>query len=297
MTHSAYIFLLLISLSCTGQTTKGVPYIDADKPGLIAQKFAPDFFSNADEYEFGSVFSKDGTEFFYAVDYNGRAEIRTSTLTKTGWTAPKTILSHPKFGYNDPFLAPDEQQLYYISDRPRNATDTITDIDIWYSQRTTDGWSDPINAGTMINSDKHEYYISFTASGTLYFASNKAAEATRSHDFDIYAARQINGVFERPEKLPPTVNTKRYEADVFVAPDESYLVFSTARQDGFGNGDLYISFKDANQQWQEAKNLGTAVNTEGHELCPFVTADGKYLLFTSNQDIYWVSTQLFEQFK
>jgi hypothetical protein len=28
------------------------------------------------------------------------------------------------------------------------------------------------------------------------------------------------------------------------------------------------------------------INTENHELCPFVTKDGNYFFYTSNEDIY-----------
>jgi len=33
----------------------------------------------------------------------------------------------------------------------------------------------------------------------------------------------------------------------------------------------------------EAKNMGEKINDEYHQLCPFVSKDGNYLFFTSNQ--------------
>jgi len=291
------ILLLYCNVSCVAQKTSQLQYIDANKPTVIAKKFAPGFISKKNEHEFGSVFSKDGTEFYYAVDINGKAEIRYTKLEKQEWILPKTIISHVKYSYNDPFLSPDEQELFYISDMPRNKTDTIKDIDIWYSKKLNGQWSQPINAGEQINSDKNEYYMSFTANGTIYFASNKNAAANREHDFDIYKATKTKGKFDKPQKLSDAINTKRYEADVFIAPDESYIIFSTARKEGFGKGDLYISFKGANGIWKKAKNMGAVINTVGHELCPFVTYDGKYLFYTSKQDIYWISTQILQQFK
>jgi len=39
------------------------------------------------------------------------------------------------------------------------------------------------------------------------------------------------------------------------------------------------------------------INTKNHELCPYVTSDGKYLFYTSNEDIYWVSTKIISQIK
>ena len=97
--------------------------------------------------------------------------------------------------------------------------------------------------------------------------------------------------------LDSTINTTGYEADIFVAPDESYLIFCSIRDDSFGRGDLYISFKKPNGDWTKAVNMGEEINTENYEYCPFVTKDGKYFLYTSNQDIYWVSTEIINELK
>jgi hypothetical protein len=233
-------------LSCTSQKSSLSKYIDQNRPSLSAKIFAPGFISKENESEFGSIFSKDMTEFYYAVDINGKAEIRYTKLKNQQWSKPKVIISHEKYSYNDPFLSPDENELFYISDMPRNKADTIKDIDIWYSKKINNQWSDPINAGGMINSDKNEYYMSFTSNGKMYFASNKNAKENRLHDLDIYSSTRINDIFIEPKKLNDSINTKRYEADVFISPDESYLIFSSARREGFGKGDLYISFKNEN---------------------------------------------------
>ncbi len=292
----SFIALTFI-ISCTSQKSILLNYIDPNIPSLTTKIFAPDFISKEHESEFGSIFSEKGTEFYYAIDINGKAEIRYTRLKNNRWSIPKTIISHEKYGYNDPFLSTNEKELFYISNMPKNEKDTIPDYDIWYSKKINNEWSKPINAGNKINSDNNEYYISFASNGTMYFASNKNAEKNRLHDYDIYSATRINNEFNEPEKLNNAINSKRYEADVFVSPNESYLIFSSARKEGFGKGDLYISFKNKNGEWQNAKNMGAIVNTKNHELCPFVTKDGKYLLYTSNQDIYWISTQILNQFK
>jgi len=97
--------------------------------------------------------------------------------------------------------------------------------------------------------------------------------------------------------MDESINTKDYEADVFVAPDEPYIIFCSIRKEGYGQGDLYISFKDDDGKWTKAKNMGEIINTEGHELCPFVTKDGKYFFYTSNQKIYWVDASIIDSLK
>ncbi|MEL7145628.1 MAG: hypothetical protein AAFO69_04610, partial [Bacteroidota bacterium] len=161
-----------------------------------------------------------------------------------------------------------------------------------------EGWSDPINAGSTINSKYDEYYISFTNDGTMYFSSDvNAPENQKGNDFDIYAAKWKDGNFQKPEVLGKSVNTEAYEADVFVSPDESYLIFCANRADGLGRGDLYISFRNTDGTWTKSVNMGGLINTKGHELCPFVTYDGKYLFYSSNREIYWVSTDILMQYR
>jgi len=139
--------------------------------------------------------------------------------------------------------------------------------------------------------------MSFTSDGSMYFATNKESDESRKHDFNIYKAQYKNGAFLKPKKLGDAINSIRYEADVFISPDESYIIYCSARKTGYGRGDLYISFKNDMDEWTQAVNMGEPINTEGHELCPFVSKDGKYLFYTSNQDIYWVSTDIIESMK
>ncbi len=274
------------------------PYMGQKAPGSTRAVFAPNFIS-IEEYEFGSVFNKAGTEFFYGVDVNGKPEIRYSKLVNNHWTQPVVVLSHERYGYNDPFLSPDENRLYFISQRALDGKGAPKkDHDIWYVERTKDGWSEPINAGKNINSKGNEYYISFTNDGTMYFSSNKSSvEGSDNTGQDIQYSKFINGQFQKSVALGKSVNTPAYEADVFVDPAEKYIIFCSTRSDGLGRGDLYISFKNNDGSWTESINMGETINTRHHELCPFVTADGKYLFYTSNEDIYWVSTQIIDELR
>ena len=269
-------------------------YLGQTAPTNKPEIFAPNLVSKPDRHEFGCVFSTNGDEIFFAVDNGKQNEIYYSKLVDGVWRSPKKLFNDA-FSYNDPMLSPDENRLYYISDRPLEPTKTKKDIDIWFSERTSEGWSAPIHAGSTINSELNEYYISFANSGTMYFAS-KVRDSTE-YNYDIFYAEHKNNKFLPPKKLPETINSNRYEADVFIAPDESYVIFCAIRKDGFGKGDLYISFKDQNGNWKKAVNMGNKINSKNHELCPFISKDGKYLFFTSNRDIYWVSTKILDGFK
>lgn len=265
-------------------------YLGQTPPDTIPQEFAPLIIKQKDRVEFGSTFSKDGTEFFYSVQSNGFADILSMAYNGYEWSSPKVIFEADSFGLNDPMLSPDENRLFFISQMPNTKNDSTADHDIYYSERLSSGWSEPINLGAPVNlPDISEYYVAFTEEGHLYFSSERDARYPR--DFNIYKSELKNGQYQRPIMLPNGINTGHYEADVFIAPDESYLIFASSRKGGYGQVDLYISEKTSSGAWGPARNLGASINTQGPEYCPFVSHDGRYLFYTSNQDIYWVSME------
>lgn len=269
-------------------------YLNQKPPGLAAEVFAPGTISLKDHYEYGSVFSKDGREFYWAVIINKKPQIRLSRFENNRWTEPAIVLASDQYEYNDPFLSPDGKKLFFISDRAVDGKGAKKDFDIWYINRTKTGWdsSQIINAGKSINTDKNEYYMSFTTDGRMYFSSNGGTSQANDMNYDVYSSKFAKGTFQPAQKLAASVNSEHYEADVFVSPDESYLIFCAERPDGLGKGDLFISFKDAKGAWQKAKNMGKAVNTDQYEFCPFVSSDGKYLFFSRDGDIFWISAEV-----
>lgn len=296
---SLFIAILFFTLYAFGQTTKSnSEYFGQEPPGSTPELFAPGTISTENGYEFGSVFSEAADELYYAVRLNEdwKAEIRYSKFLDGKWTKPVRLALDKKYGYNDPFLFKDDK-LYFMSDRPVIKGKSAKDSDLWYLEKTQDGWSEPINLGKPINSDKNEYYISFSDAGTLYFSSNVHTSKENESDYDIYAAKDSSENFENPVRLGPAVNSEYFEVDAFVAPDGSYLIFCSTRPNGFGEGDLYISFKKEDNTWGKALNMGEIINTKKHEFCPFVSRDGNYLFYTSNGNIYWVSAEIIENLK
>ncbi|UCG27518.1 MAG: PD40 domain-containing protein, partial [Bacteroidales bacterium] len=92
-------------------------------------------------------------------------------------------------------------------------------------------------------------------------------------------------------------------SDVFpaIAPDERYLIFSSAREGGFFQRhqydfELYISFKNNDGSWTPARNLGEEINAYS-PLNPSISPDGKYLFFYSDieKEFFWVSTKIIDQ--
>jgi hypothetical protein len=90
------------------------------------------------------------------------------------------------------------------------------------------------------------------------------------------------GTFGAPQPLPVVINADSGASNLFVDPDEKYVVFAAARPEGSAAGtlDLYISWRNDEGDWTTPRNVGPDVNTTGTEFCPFVSRDGRFLFFT-----------------
>ena len=99
-------------------------------------------------------------------------------------------------------------------------------------------------------------------------------------------SKATNGTFEKPIALDSTINSTTYEFNAFINPEENLLIFSSfGRDDGLGGGDLYYSKKDANGQWTASQNLGTTVNSDKLDFCPFIDyANGNFYFSSSKAE-------------
>jgi Tol biopolymer transport system component len=262
-------------------------YLGQKPPGTVPEVFAPGIVSTRIG-EFNAAFSPDGKEFYFSVnERSGRETMKFMTCKNDQWTPPQPVSFVSPQNDCDPLFSFDGRRLYFISTRPKKDRAGSRDWDIWYVEKTDTGWSEPINIGPPVNSEVDEYYVSLTQDGTIYFASNRAGGLG---SFDIYRSRFVDGQYMKPENLGDSINTRHLEHDPFIAPDESYLLFTSVdRPEGFGTGDLYISSRKKDGTWTKSKNLGKAFNSSGYDFCPIVSPDGKYFFFTRKGDIYWAS--------
>lgn len=275
------------------------PYLGQDPPGAVPELFAPGIVSTQLD-EAGAVFSPDGSEFYFAVFRPGRGyELRVMRNQGDDWIGPETVPFSSGFSEVDAFVTPDGDRILYVSKRPADRTQSRSPgYRIWQTVRSGTGWGVPRMLGAPVNGGERQLYPTATTAGTLYFSSIREGTAGS----DIFRARLVNARYSEPERLGSAINTEADETDVFVAPDESYLVFTAVeRSDGFGNGDLYLSFRRSDGSWTEACNMGATINTPSSEFTPAVTADGRFLFFTSGRagsdDIYWIDAGIIDRLR
>jgi Tol biopolymer transport system component len=296
------------------------PYLGQEPPGMTPEIFAPGIISTG--YHDGCItFSPDGTELFFHFGGLGHMVILHMKQENNQWTAPRVASFSGKYRDGEPHFSYDGKKLLFRSTRPLEGKgEPMASTDIWIVERDDSGWGEPTNPGYPINSDRDDLYPTIAKSGDLYFASN------RDGGWDIYISKNVNGLYATTEKLSDAINSEFGDWDAFLAPDESYLILgSNGRSDGFGESDLYISFRKEDGTWTKSKNLGNRINTSYREVDPVISPDGKYIFFRSNRrvhksysvvpltyhefnkilespgngeaDIYWVSTKIIEKLK
>ena len=205
------------------------------------------------------------------------------TKDENSWENRKIAEFSGQYKDLEPYLSPSGLRLYFVSNRPVSETIKETkDFDIWYVERSkqNEKWSQPINLGAPVNTEADEFYPSVTYSGNLYFTRPNETKETKD---DIFYSQFKNGVYSRPSALGDSINTDGYEFNSYIAPDESFLIFSGYnREDGLGSGDLYISYRKENGNWTKAKNL-RSINSDQMDYCPFFNPSTNELYFTSGR--------------
>jgi len=148
---------------------------------------------------------------------------------------------------------------------------------IWYVDRTPNGFASPRPVGEPVWRYATHWAFSVASSGNLYFTSHAAGAGGEG---DIYMAPFDGTSLGEPRRLGPGVNSAVAEDCPFIAPDESYILF-TRTDPAHYNPDLFISRRQLDGSWSEAVPLPTPINSDAAETYPVVSPDGRYLFFLS----------------
>jgi len=182
----------------------------------------------------------------------------------------------------EPAFSPDGQRLYFASNRPLVEGGPPKDYDIWFVEKDGSGaWTEAQRLPAPVNSKANEFYPSLSSNGNLYFTAQREGSLGKE---DIFLAEFEDGIYKDPLTLGKQINSELYEFNAYVAPDESFLIFTSyGRADDLGGGDLYINFKTSDGNWGQSIHMGKEVNSPALDYCPFVDFNTGRFYFTSNR--------------
>ncbi len=256
------------------------PYLGQKQPGLTPEVFAPGIVSTEHE-EWGSNFTSDLKKFYF--NRQGGKYKKSTTLIiqykDNQWIESVAPETDPLRG--NPFISPDGKTLHFGKR---------------YKERTDAGWSEMKNLGAPYE-DIGIMTLTVSSKGTYVFD-----ERGTDGDGLLRYSRLVDGKREAPRLFSNEINTGLWTAHAKIAPDESYIIWDSERDGGYGETDMYISFRAADGSWGAAINFGDKINTAGNDSGGYITPDGKYLFFgrntgsknSENYDIFWVDAQIIE---
>jgi hypothetical protein len=255
------------------------PYLGQKPPGMIPVIFAPHIVSRQFD-ERMAFFTADGRELYYQLRGVPHTVIVHMKEANGHWQKPEIAFFSGKY-FSEFSLSPDGSKIVYCSNQPANSQGPPTDR--WTTfmvEKTKSGWSLPRDLKIRTG------YPTISSQGNIYFFGYRKGG---KRDGQIFMSEYANGKYSKPVNISNPnnqINSDMHEIDPFIAPDESYLIFCSNRPNGFGDADLYITFRRQDGSWTKAINMGESINTNVTEFCPSVSPDGKYLFFSSNRILY-----------
>jgi hypothetical protein len=284
------LLLSVLVMSSVSQAQDAIPipdgpYLGQKPPGSIPEPFAPGIVTTTG-WEYGAVFTPDMKEFYFLRNNAETDQHELVVFQNENSQWQQTGVS-PRQG--QPIIAPDGKTMH---------------LGRRYKERTDAGWSDRKNLGAPFE-DIFIMRLSASSNGTYYFDQIVEDGEGGYDSAPIQSSQFVDGKYDDPKPLGKEINSGKQNSHPFIAPDESYIIWDSQRDQGFGDADIYISFKSEDGSWGEAINMGDNINTDAWEAAASVTPDGKYLFFNRNMgsgeyenvDIFWVDAQIIESLR
>jgi outer membrane protein OmpA-like peptidoglycan-associated protein/tetratricopeptide (TPR) repeat protein len=134
-----------------------------------------------------------------------------------------------------------------------------------------------------LNTPHNEGTCTISADGkTLIFtACEGARERPVIGACDLFVSYKQGGNWSKPINMGNKVNSRSWESQPALSADGRVLYFVSDRPGGFGGKDIWVTKKDAQNEWTVPVNMGNGINTSGDEVSPFIHVNGKALYFAS----------------
>jgi len=253
-------------------------YLGQNPPGKKAEKFAEDIITY--EPHNSPTFSPDGREMIIGAMEDDDKYYK---MINSTWTQESDLPFNFPGVCNGVFLSPSGDRAYFFIWNDRNR--------FYTSIKKSSGWGELQIMGEDINSFRSSWQFTSAENENLYF----------SCDDNLMVSVFDGSKHLKPLNLKLEDNKNVKGVTPYIAPDESYLIYSLGYEDN--EADLHISYRLANNKWTKPIDLGPDINIKGNmDLCPMVSPDGKYLFFISRRpgpdyELFWVDAGFIEELK
>lgn len=214
--------------------------------------------------------------------------IEGSTLRNGIWSPPQPLTFSGRWRDLEETLSADGRTMIFASNRPTGGGSQPIDAhfgskvrrgrggDLWETVRTAAGWSAPKRLPNGVNANTSTFSPVLAADGTLYFMRASGPKLT----FHIFLAKQEHGEYPR-SVLAPFSDPNYSDFDPTVAPDDSFVIFTSTRPPSpKGAADFFISF-NRNGRWSAPLDIAASIDPAGDAIEPRLSPGARALYFTA----------------
>jgi hypothetical protein len=157
-------------------------------------------------------------------DTSNKLGIYSAELINGIWTNIKSFThNNPLYSFCTPSLTPDGERIYFSSDMPGG----VGEMDLYYCERHSNDWGQPVNLGPVINTPKNESFPFACKFGKLYFTSDGLKGFGGK---DLFYTQEINGEWMIPVHLDSAINSPADDFGICIDSTFKNGYFSTNRR-------------------------------------------------------------------
>jgi hypothetical protein len=249
--------------------------------------FAPGVISGPAD-DLSPAFTPDGKTVFFTRGNASGSVIMVSVLAGGRWSAPVIAPFSGKWNDLEATMSPDGSFLVFASNRP--AVEGGAPLDgnwggksyparggnLWRVDRAGSGWGEPKRLPETVNAGSSVWSPSVSGDGSIYFMKPDNAAGS----FHLYRSQYRGGTYLAAISLGVGNDTTN-DVDPAVAPDESFLVYSSHNSQRRDPNRLRIVFRDGDK-WGVPTDLGDEVNEKGSNIEARLGPDHLTLYFSTN---------------
>lgn len=282
------------TLACTNCLASLIVVLGLNSPACVAQTppnspklFAPGVISGPAD-DLSPAFTPDGKTVFFTRGNQNGSLIMVSNLINGRWSTPTIAPFSGKWNDLEPAMAPDGSFLVFASNRPRNEDGKPIDGNfngkvtpgsggnLWRVDREGKEWGKARRLPETINAGAETFSPSISSDGSIYFMKPNGANGR----FHLYRSQCRSGQYLAAVPIGVGDDTTE-DVDPAVAPDESFLVYSSNHPERHDHKRLVIVFRKKDG-WGSTLDLGDAVNEEGSNIEARLGSDHTILYFSTN---------------
>ena len=219
---------------------------------------------NTNGHEASVNLSPDGQTLIVFRDDGGNGNIYYSTWDGKTWTSLKEFGSdiNTKAWESHACLTNDGNTIYFVSDRPGG----FGGRDIYRCVKLPNGkWSKALNVGPVINTEYDEDGAFMHPDGKTFFFASKGHKSMGGFDL-MFSILDEDNKFTEPFNLWHPINTPDDDVFYSTSPDGKRAYYSSAKEGGFGEKDIYMISIPGQVEKPLALFRGQIIAAEGETL-------------------------------